>query len=252
MKKAFVIVNTIDILEDFEQEEIKTYKLSAEDRLRHSIFTVNNIHLVSSSDDVIFLLDASELYEQYEKYFTCYSNLFYIPIQQYFPNIFSKVRENCQFETKENIILSTFLHNYQQSLSDFDYFIKITGQYFLDKSFDNIQFNSENTSKLFFKNPIQWEWDDNWGYNLIDLRHIQNDNNLRQYSPLIYAWGKEKTDKVIDILRVIDAFSNNEQGKKYDIASLMYYFTRTYELDIIETPWIINGWNNITKNFCRF
>jgi hypothetical protein len=150
------------------------------------------------------------------------------------------------------IMQLSFLEKYKEKLSEYDYIFKISGRYFFDSS---VNFNSctpKNINKLLFKYPMEFEWSDNWGYSMVDRRQIQNNNKLRQYSSVIYGWGKENHSLMLDIFRAVAEITNNPKTMHYDIETLLYYFTRQYEDKIIEHDWRVYGFIGVNGKFLRY
>lgn len=253
MKKAFLVTSTIDV----DERHPLTYshtrsKFSAEERLKHTVFTIASLDHVTTLDDTIFLIDASENYQNYKNILSYQSNLVYISVREEFPEIYNITRSHPNKSFCESLLLVNFIQRYKEQLKDYDYYFKFSGRYFVDSSFDTSALNEENLSKLFFKTPLEFEWNNNWPYSMVDRRSIQGNNKLYQYCSVLYGWGSEKMDRMLDIFRVVSAFTNHPDGIKYDIETLLYYFTRPYEQDIVETRWKVYGWEGVNGTFLRY
>jgi hypothetical protein len=111
---------------------------------------------------------------------------------------------------------------------------------------------AENKDKMFFKHPLAFDWNDSWGYQMLDRRLIQQDNKLRQYCSVLYGWSKSNHERMMDIYKVIAEFTNNSSGMKYDLETLLYFFTREFEKDIVEYDWKIYGWTGVDGTFLRY
>lgn len=253
MKKAFIITSSIEVDNDYPltYSQIRSF-FTSEERLRQTIYTICSIDSARDNDIDIFLLDASNNWEPYKNILQHYKNINFISIKENLPHIFDTVRTHPNKSHCETLIVKTFLETYYSIIKDYDFFLKISGRYFIDSTFDSKIFSSEKSNKLFFKNPLEFEWNETWQYNLVDRRSIQGNNKLYQYSSVLYGWGKDYFDKILDINRIICDITNKEDGKKYDIETLMYYFTRDFEQDIILVPWKVNGWYGADGRYLRY
>lgn len=255
MKKALMVTSVIDIdnTHPLTYSKVRSY-FSNEDRLRHTIFTIASLDQVIDEDTTIFLLDASDNSEKYSNLFRYQRNLVYIDVGKEFPEVFNKIRTHPHKSHCEMVLQECFLKKYEKELKAYDFIFKVSGRYFFDHNFNLNHCVDGNQSKLFFKKPLEYEWNNNWGYNggPADRRHIQNDNKLRQYSSVLYCWGNEKYNEMLDIFRVIADLTNNKSYMHYDVETLIYAFTQHYASDIIETNWVVYGWTGVNGNFLRY
>jgi hypothetical protein len=105
---------------------------------------------------------------------------------------------------------------------------------------------------MFFKTPLNFEWDKKWNYHFIDRRKEQNNNRLHQYCTVLYAFGTSQLDKMIDINEATVHLLKQNSMAHYDIETLSYYLTRPYEQDIIETDWKVCGWDGTSARFMYY
>jgi hypothetical protein len=110
-------------------------------------------------------------------------------------------------------------------------------------------FTEENKDKMFFKKPLNYEWHDSWRYSFIDRREQQDNNKLHQYCTVLYAFGSQHLDKFIDINEAVVHLLKQKSMSHYDIETLVYYFTRQYQDNIIETDWRVCGWDGTSAKF---
>lgn len=253
MKKAFIITSSIDVSNDYPltYSQTRSY-FSAEERLRQTIYTLASLDSIRDDNVDIFLIDASETWEQYESILRHQKNLRFISIKKELSEIYNTVRTHQNKSHCETLIVSTIMAKYYNDLKNYDFLIKLSGRYFVDGSFTTNLFNEYNKEKLFFKKPLTFEWSDSWGYQMVDRRDIQGDNKLYQYSSVIYGWGSNYYDKILDINRVICDITGQDSGKFYDIETLLYYFTRDFDHDIITVPWTINGWYGADGRYLKY
>lgn len=253
MKKAILVTSVIDVDNDYPLTYSKVRSaFTNEERLRQTIFTIASLDHVIDDDTTIFLVDASSNPDAYKNVFSYQRNLVYVDVAKEFPQVYKLIRTHPHKSFCEAMLQINFFTKYKEVLKEYDYFFKMSGRYFTDGTFNLSLCNEVNLNKCFFKNPMKFEWNDAWGYSLVDRRTEQGDNTLRQYSTVLYGWGKEKHERMIDIFRVIAEFTNNKTTIGYDIETLIYFFTRPYEQEIIETGWIVYGWTGVDATFLRY
>lgn len=253
MKKAFIVTSIIDVNPNIPLTYSKIRScFSSEERFRQTLYTINCLNLISDTDTVIYLLDASENWQHYSQFFSYQSNLKYISVKKEFPEIYNDVTTHQNKSHCECQMLSTFVRAYKDELSQYDYTFKLSGRYFFDRSFDLSVCNEENLGKIFYKRPLSFEWNDGWGYEMVDLRKDQGDNCLRQYCSVLYGWGREYNSKMYDIFTGVSTMLTRSQMQHYDIETLGYYMTRPFEKDIIETDWTVYGWHGCSGTFIRY
>lgn len=253
MKKAILVTSVIDIDNNHPLTYSKTRSyFSNEERFRQTIFTLTALDLVMDNDTTIFLVDASENSEAYKGILSYQKNLVYVDIRKDFPEIYKLIKTHPHKSYCEALLQLSFYERYKDVLKEYDYLFKLSGRYFFDSNFNFNLCTEENTDKFFFKQPITFEWSDTWGYGMVDRRSIQGDNKLRQYSSVLYGWGQKNHERMLDIYRVVAEFTNNPKTYHYDVETLLYFFTREYENNIIETDWKIFGWTGVDGKFLRY
>jgi hypothetical protein len=173
-------------------------------------------------------------------------------VKEQFPDAHTKITTHPNKSYCECLLLSTFLNAYRTELEQFDYTIKISGRYFFDHSFDTLLFNKYNADKIFYKLPISIEWSDSWNYDAVDMRMEQGNNVLNRYCSVLFGWGRKHNSKFRDMFAGISAMLTQPSMNNMDIETLGYYFTRPYAADIIETDWIVYGWDGTSGRFLRY
>lgn len=253
MKKAFVVTSIIDLTNDkpLTYSPIRTV-FSAEDRLRHTVFTLNTIDLIDIDNSTIFLVDSSDNWENYFHILCYQKNLVFVSVKNEFPEVYETIRTYPNKSHGEALIMTKFFEKYAEQLADYDYVIKLCGRYFTNSSVDISIFNEQNQDKVFFKKPLVFEWNDNWAFDLVDRRQIQQDNTLRQYCSVMYGWGRDKHREMIDVHLKIREMTGRSEGMSYDMETLLYFYTRSVESSIIETDWIVFGWDATSGRFMRY
>jgi hypothetical protein len=214
--------------------------------------TVSSIDTVSPADTQIYVVDTSDNFHLYENFFNWQPNVRYVSIRKEFPHIHESITTHKNKSYCETLLMSTFIRAYQAELKQFDYFFKLSGRYFLNRSFNDDLLNEQNVNCLFFKHPLRWQWDDNWGYDIVDRRAEQGDNELRQYCTVLYGWGRGYHDRMLDLLTAVPPMLDSAQMSTLDIETLIYYLTRPWANDIIETDWTITGWLGASGEFMRY
>ena len=253
MKKAFIVTSIIDVDNVHPLTYSNTRSIFSDvERFRHTTVTIASLDLASNQDTTIFLVDASENYQQYKDVFRYQENLKFISVKEEFPDVYNIIRTHPNKSYCESLILVNFFTKYKTELENYDYFFKMSGRYFIDHHFNTALFNEENTDKIFFKKPMKFNWSDTWKYTMVDRRSIQGDDYLYQYSSVLYGFGKIFLDRFLDIYRVIAVFTGQSNTMMYDVETLLYYFTRSYESNIIETDWIVYGWDGTNATFLRY
>lgn len=253
MKKAFIVTSSIEVNNNhpLSYSPVRSY-FSNEERFRQTIMTVASLDLISDSETVIYILDTSENWAIYKEQLSYQKNLKFISVKEEFPEIYDTVTTHSQKSHCECLALSKFIRKYKQELFEFDYIFKMSGRYFLDSSFDTTLFNKYNVDRIFYKQPFEWEWKDSWQYDMVDLRKEQENNLLRQYSSVLFGWGKKHHNSFLDMFTGMSAIFLQPQMAHYDVETLGYYLTRPYQRDIIETDWVVYGWLGPNGQFMRY
>lgn len=253
MKKAFIITSAIDV----DKSSPLSYSLSrsyfdADERLRQTVATIANIDSRFPNDTFIFLVDLSENYATYRNILSYQRNLVFVSVKEEFPEIYNTVRTHPNKSHCETLLLAKFFEKYRNVLTGIDYFFKLSGRYFTDSSFTEELLTPDNIDKIFFKKPLEFEWQDSWNYFRVDRRHHQGDNKLRQYCTVLYGFGKDNYDRFLDLFRAMVVFTDSDEYGKYDTETLFYFFTREFESDILETSWTVYGFNGVDGSFLRY
>jgi hypothetical protein len=253
MKKAFIVTSAIEVDNNYPLTYSATRThFDSTDRFRHTVFTVASLDGIRDPDVTIYIIDASDNWETFSGVLGYQKNLKFISIKQEFPEIYNTVRSHKNKGHCESLMLTKFIEKYKTELDQYDYIFKLSGRYFIDSNFKIDIFTQENIDKIFFKSPLKFDWIENWNYKMVDRRSVQNNNKLYQYSSVLYGWGKNNTDRMLDIYRVISVFTDQNSGVNYDIETLLYFFTREFENQIIETDWVVYGWDGTAGNFLRY
>ena len=250
MNKLIVVGSSIQPREGKFSYSNTRSSFSTEERFRQTVFTINSLRN-SIPDAKIMVVDSSDDYMQYYAQLAFIKNVEYIPLKTISYNAFETVNTHRNKSYCECLLLNTFYKAYKKEIDNYDYIVKATGRYFY-YDFDDSLFNEQNVDKIFFKKPLKFKWDDAWRYSMIDRRHIQKDNMLRQYCTVLYAFAKQHLNSMIDINEATMNFIDSQEMTHYDIETLAYYLTRPYDDRMIETDWVVSGWDGVSGRYMYY
>jgi hypothetical protein len=253
MKKAFIITSLIDV----DTSSPLTYStvrscFTAEERLRQTLFTITSLDFLCDQDTTIFLVDASENWEKYKPQFEYQKNLVFISVKDQLSDIYQEARVHPNKSRGECLIMSAVMKKFKQTLLEYDYLFKISGRYFLNSTCNFKMLTADNLDKFLFKRAWEWEYQDRWGYHMVDLRGVQRNNKLYQYPTTIYGWGKDKYQLMIELLETTAEFLSKQCNFHYDVETLLYYYTRPYAKNIIDLDWVICGFDGVHGDIRRY
>lgn len=246
MKIAFIVTSAIHVNRTnrigTNLERPRTVH-STEERERHTFFTLGTLFATYPDAD-IFLVDGSSDYT-FPKHKVNWANLHIHHTHTTSPNLQKIISTHPHKSYCEGLLLLEFIESNKQKLLEYDIIFKVSGRYlpyFKDQT-------TLDPTKIYFKKPLAYEWNEKWNYHLIDLRKETNDNKMRQYSSVLYGFGQQHFHKFKDILHTIVDMTGKEKYSHYDMEALLYYFTRPFQNDIIETDWMVSGFVGSTQDF---
>lgn len=247
MNSVFVVTSSIQPREGrFTYSEKRTI-FQADERFRQTIFTINSISATFPKSKII-IIDSSDNYKEYISTFMHFRNVEFIPLKEIAPQCFELVNTHQNKSLCESVLLNIIYKNYKDKLKQYDFIFKATGRYFYYNFTDEL-LTPENKDKIFFKKPLNFEWNDSWRYSFIDRRALQNNNRLHQYCTVLYGFGAEHLDKFIDINEATIHLVKQPPMYHYDIETLSYYLTRQYQDKLIEVDWKVSGWDGTSGRF---
>jgi len=253
MKLAFIVTSCIEVKNDYPLTYSKVRShFTTDDRFRQTVTTLASLDALLKKDATIYLVDASEKWEYYRDTFCYQPNLKFVSVKDEFPEIYETVTTHKNKSVCECLLLYSFMKKYQDELLTYDFCFKFTGRYFLDSSFDKDIFNQYSTDKLFYKNYLEFEWQDWWRYEMIDLRAAQGNNKIRQYSTVLFGWGRQKFDYMLNLIKHIKDTIEDPDKYHYDIETLKYFYTRDQEDSIVHTDWMVYGFVGTDGIFFRY
>jgi hypothetical protein len=245
MKQAYIVTSAIEAGNSPLTYSPIRSAFSAEERLRQTVMTIASLDQASDSETTIYLLDMSDNWTTYRDFFGYQRNLKFVSVKEEFPEIFQEVTTHANKSRCETLATRRFLETYRTELEAFDVFVKVSGRYFIDGSFDPSVLSSD---KIFFKTPTEFDWQDWWGYDDVKL---SDDNKLRQYCSVLFAWGNDHYDAMLNLYIKMSEDLSQPNKQHYDIETLLYFYTQPYTKDIIETNWTVYGWLAPTGQFVR-
>lgn len=224
---------------------------TAAERFRQTQYTIACIDRMAPPDSTIFLLEASPTDTPWRADLDYQKNLVYIPIKDQYPAIYDAIRTHPNKSHGECLMLSAFLNDYHDRLSAYTHCFKMSGRYFIDGSFRLQDLTDAGPYAIAFKRPISWEWKDSWQYEMVDRRREQGDNILHQYCSVLFGWTVRHQYHMLDVFRNIAVTTGLPENGHYDSETLLYFLTRPYATDIIETDWMTYGWGGPNGMFLR-
>mgnify|MGYP003341374179 CR=1 FL=1 len=249
MNKVFVVGSSIETSNAPLTYSPKRTVFSSEERFRQTIFTINSIRN-SFPDSKIMIVDSSNDYLEYYFLIKFFKNVEFIPLKELSAEAHQTVNSHPNKSLCESLLLNTYFRQYKKELKKYDYIIKGCGRYFY-WDFNNDLFTPENADKIFFKKPLNFEWNNSWNYQFVDRRTSEN-NRLYQYCTVLYGFGSMHLDKFIDINEATIHLLKQPQMSHYDIETLSYFLTRPYRDLIIETDWKVCGWDGTSGRFMYY
>jgi len=254
IKKAIIITSCIEVNNNYPltYSKIRSVFTDAE-RWRQTVQSIATIDLAMSREDTtIYLIDASEHYQQYKDILKYQPNLKFISIKEEFSEIFDIVRSHPNKTFCECTILKNFITKYQLELSNYDFIFKFSGRYFLDSSFNINTVAQYNTNTIFFKHPMKYDWQDQWGYQMVDQRLQQGDNKLYQYSTVLFGFGSQQITNILNVIGKIVDLLLDQTMLHYDMETLIYFYTRSLKEHIVEMDWCVYGFHGPDGRFVRY
>lgn len=250
MRSLFVVGSSIQPRDGrFTYSETRS-KFPADERFRQTIFTVNSIKAAFPQSKIV-IVDSSADYAEYIQTLWHIRDVDFIPLKELDPDAYEVVNTHPNKSLCESLLLNTYFKKHKEYIKQYDFVFKATGRYFY-YDFNDSLLTEENRDKIFFKKPLNFEWNDQWQYQFIDRREKQNNNRLHQYCTVLYGFGSQHLEKFIDINEATVHLLKQPSMNHYDIETLSYYFTRAFEDKIIETDWKVSGWDGTSGRFMYY
>jgi hypothetical protein len=250
MRKLFIVGSSIQPREGrFTYSQTRS-KFDAQERFRQTIFTTNSIR-AAFPDAKIVIVDSSAEYAEYIQTFWYLKDVDFIPLRELCEDAYETVNTHPNKSLCESLLLNTYYKTHKPQIKEYDFVFKATGRYFY-YDFNDQLLTEQNKDKIFFKKPLNFEWNNDWRYQFVDRRLLQDNNRLHQYCTVLYGFGSEHLEKFIDINEATIHLLNQTAMSHYDIETLSYYFTRAFEDKIIEVDWKVSGWDGTSGRFMYY
>ena len=247
MKIAFIVTSAIHVDPTNrlgQHKELPRTVHSTEERTRHTFFTLGSIFSTYPEADV-FLIEASKDFKFPLEKVPSFRNLRVYHPGKNNPQLQEIITTHPNKSLCEALMTQDFINSFKPSLLEYDIIFKVSGRYIP-------YFRNQTTldsSKIYFKKPLNFKWNNDWGYDLVDLRKETNTESFSQYSSVLFGFGQEHLHKFTDILEILIAMTSKPKYSHYDIETLLYYCTRPYKEHIIETDWMVSGFVGSTDDF---
>jgi hypothetical protein len=254
MKKTVIITSCIEVDNNYPltYSKIRSF-FTTQDRYNQTIKTLFNLVENFDKETCFYLVDASPEFLINSSDFEFVPNFKFVSVKLEFPQILKTVTTHPNKSHCEQLLLYTFLEHYKGEILDSDYFFKVSGRYQIDKNYFNINyFNNQTHKGFYFKEPLEWDWEDSWGYEKVDLRQEQGNNKLYQYCTVAYGWSRTYLDTKIEIAKEISKICSSIEGLKYDVETLIYFLTRKHKSNITHMPWLVVGNQGTYGTFAHF
>ena len=251
MKRLHLIGSSISLDNNFLLKGNQTRSFfTKEERARQTYNTIFSI-LTLYPQDTICLIDSS--LDDVESLLT---QSIYIQnkVQRFYiknidPSIAQIITTHHNKSYGESLMFKLFLTRYQESLSQFDFIIKHSGRYFVDNLFNLDMFNKETIDQVFFKPLQHFPHPENQEWGPPFRVPNQNPWDLYTLPTIIYAWGKEKMQAIIDMY---DFVIENTKDTYYDGEHLINYYFHQNNITPYTVPWCVNGWGGQNGFFYRY
>ena len=234
---------------DFTYSPTRTHFDHGE-RFRQTIFTLNSINNCLPGSKIV-VIDSSEEYDEYKEILRYIPNVEFIPVKELSGEVFETVNTHRNKSHCESLLLQTYYKQYKKQVKEFDFVFKTSGRYF-HFNFDNKHLTEENKDKIFFKKPLQFKWNESWGYQNVDIRHYEQHDFLCQYCTVLYGYGSTHLDKFMDINEAVIHLTNQQSFHYYDIETFYYYFMLPYREKVMHVDWIVSGWDGTSGKFMYY
>ena len=167
---------------------------SPEERFRQTIFTINSLRNCFPTSKIV-IVDSSDEYKEYQSLFKFFKNVDFIPLKELSGEAYEIANKSINKSVCESALLNAYYRQYKKEILEYDVLIKATGRYFyFDVNDDSITHDG-----IYFKSPLNFEWNNTWKYEWVDRRKEQNNNRIHQYCTVMYGFGTKHLDKFIDI-----------------------------------------------------
>jgi|688.fasta_scaffold73230_3 hypothetical protein len=254
MKLVYLIGSCIQFSNDYvvKWSSQRSY-FNEEQRLAQTIESVHNIKS-NDPDSVIYLIDASE--KEFPELVELQSQVIglrYVQLHKLNPTLSTTVRTHRSKSHGECLIFLEFLRHHKEELREFDYIVKLSGRYQINKETFTKECLDPDNDKFYFIGPWYWQWEE-WkhiaDYTPKDM--VYEGNNKISVLTMLYVTGQNLLDQLEIILAAAASFTDWTQKMHYiDIEFVFYYLIKKLNLSdrIKLLPWQVDGFCGATGVF---
>lgn len=244
MKTCFIVTSSIQVTEKRLTYSEKRSIFSNEERFRQTMYTMSSIKS-NFPDAKIYMVESSENYKEYEKFFKFFFNVDFFALEHHDPTINYIVRNHPHKSYCESLLIRTFMKQKMNELIQYDIIYKLSGRYAIE-----INNKPVDPTKIYFKKPLQFKWSDE--FSIVDRRSIENHDGRRELCTVLYAYGSKHLRKMLKIHETIMKTLSNPKLQSYDLEILKYFYSREFDQDIVETNWVVAGYWGPSGMFVRY
>jgi len=253
VKRAFIVTSSLEVdpTKNFKGTSVRSV-FTTDQRLEQTKSTLQNLYQLDPMADVILVDSSPTTFENELKA----PNLKYIQLEQTNPKIAEVIRTHSNKSHCECLMLLDLLRNFKSTLKSYDFLIKFSGRYLIEKeTYSTYIYNTSYLNKYFFKKPMDWDH--------TQFDHMRDaypeemivDNRLRGHYTVAYGFGNQKIDH-FEALMALCAFYTDLESKMYDldIEYIIYHFMNLFDQnkDVITVPWTVTGRCGVTGKGYRF
>ena len=248
MKTCFIVTSSIQSTDKPLTYSATRSVFSNEERFRQTMYTISSIKN-NYPDAKIYIVDSSKDYIKYSNFFQYYFGVEFYSLEENNKEINYIVNNHKHKSYCESLLIRTFTKQKMKELIKYDLIFKVSGRYVIE-----INNKPSDPSKIYFKRPMVNNWKDYYDEVLpmVDRRNIENDNCIRQYPTIIYAYGPNNIKRMLEIHENILKITSSPNMECYDTELLHYFYSREFQNDIVETDWIVSGFYGSNGMFVRY
>lgn len=164
---------------------------------------------------------------------------------------FDRIRRHPNKSLGESIQLRDFVTAYQDELRQYDLVFKMSGRYVLTDTNPQTLRPARRDAYLF-KRPLQFPWQDAWGYHPVDLRQTEGHTFLKQYCSVWYGYGQDRVEDMRQLYCGLVGLLQHPSMIRYDVETLLYYLLADVRSQVMELPVTVLGWTGPDAQLMRY